>query len=115
MLNLGLESGDQMVLDDLQKGTDLEEASLALKNLRKAGIATYVYLLFGTPPEGMIEARRTLEFVTKHHECIDFLNLAIFNMPIYGPEAQQIQTKTFYEGTFPFMRVSIIRKGGAGS
>jgi len=98
MLKLGLESGDQKVLDDLQKGTDLEEASLALKNLRKAGIATYVYLLFGTPPEGMIEARRTLEFVTKHHECIDFLNLAIFNMPIYGPEAQQIQTKTFYEG-----------------
>jgi radical SAM superfamily enzyme YgiQ (UPF0313 family) len=98
MLKLGLESGDQRVLDDLQKGTNLEEASSALKNLKKAGIATYVYLLLGTPPEGMIEARRTLEFVTKHHDCIGFLNLAIFNMPIYGPEAQQMETKTFYEG-----------------
>ena len=98
MLKLGLESGDQAVLDDLQKGIDLEEASSALKNLKKAGIATYVYLLFGTPPEGMKEARRTLEFVTKHHDCIGFLNLAIFNMPIYGPEAQQMETKTFYEG-----------------
>ena len=98
MLKLGLESGDQKVLDDLQKGIDLKEASSALKNLRKAGIATYVYLLFGTPPEGMKEARRTLEFVVIHRDCIDFLNLAIFNMPFYGPEAQKMETKTFYEG-----------------
>jgi hypothetical protein len=98
MLKLGLESGDQAVLDDLQKGINLEEASSALKNLKKAGIATYIYLLFGTPPESLIEARRTLEFVVKHHDCIGFLNLAIFNMPIYGPEAQQMETKAFSEG-----------------
>jgi radical SAM superfamily enzyme YgiQ (UPF0313 family) len=98
MLKLGLESGDQTVLDDLQKGIDLEEASSALKNLKNAGIATYVYLLFGTPPEGLTEARRTLRFVAKHHDRIGFLNLAIFNMPIYGPEAQQIELKAFSEG-----------------
>jgi hypothetical protein len=100
MLKLGLESGDQDVLDNLQKGVNLAEASLVLKNLKKAGVATYVYLLFGTPAEGPIEARRTLEFVAKHHDCIGFLNLALFNMPIHGPEAQQIETKTFYEGDF---------------
>ena len=98
MLKLGLESGDQSVLGYLQKGVNLEEASSVLKNLKKAGIATYVYLLFGTPPEGLIEARRTLEFVVNHHDCIGFLNLAVFNMPIYGAEAQQMETKTFYEG-----------------
>jgi len=98
MLKLGLESGDQTVLDDLQKGINLEEASSALRNLKEVGITTYVYLLFGTPPEGLIEARRTLEFVVKHADSIGFLNLAIFNMPLYGPEAQQMETKTFYEG-----------------
>ena len=98
MLKLGLESGDQAVLDHLQKGIDLETAASALKNLKKAGIATYLYLLFGTPSEGPIEARRTLDFVLKHHDSIGFLNLAIFNMPIYGPEAQQMETKAFYEG-----------------
>ena len=96
MLKLGLESGDQTVLDDLQKGIDLEEASSALRALKEAGIATYVYLLFGTPPEGPAEARRTLEFVAKHHDGIGFLNLALFNMPIHGPEAQQRETVTFY-------------------
>ena len=98
MLKLGLESGDQTVLDSLQKGIRLEEASSALKNLKKAGIATYVYLLFGTPPEGLIEARRTLEFVSKHHDSIGFMNLALFNMPVYGPETQQMETRFFYEG-----------------
>jgi radical SAM superfamily enzyme YgiQ (UPF0313 family) len=98
MLKLGLESGDQTVLDSLQKGIDLKEASSVLKNLKKAGIATYVYLLFGTPPEGLIEARRTLEFIVKHQDCVGFLNLAIFNMPIHGPEVEQMETRTFYEG-----------------
>ncbi len=98
MLKLGLESGDQRVLDDLQKGINMEEASSVLKNLKKAGISTYIYLLFGTPSEGIIEARRTLGFVVNHHECIGFLNLAIFNMPIYGSEIHRVGAAPFSEG-----------------
>lgn len=98
MIKLGLESGDQKVLDSLQKGIDLEEASLSLKNLKRAGIATYIYLLFGTPWEGLEEARKTLRFVAQHHECINFLNLAIFNMPVHGPEVHRMETEPFYEG-----------------
>lgn len=98
MLKLGLESGDQKVLDHLQKGIDLKEASSALKNLKQAGIATYVYLLFGTPFEGLKEARKTLEFVVDHRESIRFLNLAIFNMPIDRAERHRGRTTPFYEG-----------------
>jgi len=98
MLQLGLESGDQGVLDALQKGVEIETASQVLKNLQKAGIATYVYLLFGAPPETVTEARRTLDFVIGHQEEINFLNLAIFNMPVGGPEAGKYETVPFYEG-----------------
>ncbi len=98
MLKLGLESGDPKVLEALQKGIDLGEASLALKMLKRAGIATYLYLLFGTPQEGLEEARKTLQFVASHSQEIDFLNLAIFNMPIHGPEVSQLENKPFYEG-----------------
>ncbi|MDH4028976.1 MAG: radical SAM protein, partial [Nitrospirota bacterium] len=59
MLKLGLESGDQGVLDQMQKGIDLETASRVLRTLKKAGIAAYVYLLFGTPAETLSEARNT--------------------------------------------------------
>ncbi len=98
MLKLGLESGDQGVLDAMGKGIDLETASLALQNLKAAGIAVYLYLLFGTPAETAPQAQRTLAFVVQHREMISFLNLAIFNMPVYGPEATRYETRQFYAG-----------------
>jgi len=98
MLKLGLESGDQAVLDALNKGIDLETAALALQALKKAGIATYVYLLFGTPVETRIEAQHTLDFVAHHAEEIGFMNIAIFNLPLSSPEAAGLETAGFYEG-----------------
>jgi hypothetical protein len=96
MLQLGLESGDQRVLDTLAKGIRLETASRILHNLKQAGIATYVYLLFGTPAEDLQAALRTLAFVAEHHEQIDFLNLAIFNLPQDGPAFPDLKRRAFY-------------------
>lgn len=98
MLKLGLESGDQGVLDRMCKGINLGMASRVLNNLKEAGIPVYCYLLFGTPGETLVEARRTLEFVARHHSAINYLNLALFNMPLYGEEAQAYGNKPFYEG-----------------
>lgn len=95
MLKLGIESGDQEVLDRLHKGIDLKIVSLALQNLRKAGIATYVYLLFGTPVETKKSAYKTWEFTARHSDCIQFLNLAIFNMPVDGEEFLSLEKKPF--------------------
>jgi hypothetical protein len=104
MLKLGIESGDQEVLDKLSKGIDLPTASAALKALKKAGIATYCYFLFGTPPETEESALKTLDFVIKHHDCIDFLNLAIFNLPVLSEDAQALKTQDFYEGDLSLYR-----------
>lgn len=98
MLKLGLESGDQGVLDRLHKGIDIKMAAQVLTNLKQAGIAVYLYLLFGTPAETLAEARNTLGFVVRHRETIGFLNLALFNMPICGHDAEEYGTKPFYEG-----------------
>lgn len=98
MLKLGIESGDQSVLHATDKGIDIAMVSDALKGLEAAGIATFVYLLFGTPSESLAEARRTMDFVVEHHSAITFLNLAVFNMPISSPEVEGLATSTFYEG-----------------
>jgi hypothetical protein len=98
MFKLGLESADQRVLDRLEKGVDIEVASRALKMLKKAGIAAYVYLLFGTPAETEEEARRTLDFTVRHRGEMDFLNLAIFNMPLAAAAASGLKTSSFYDG-----------------
>jgi hypothetical protein len=104
MLKLGLESGDQTVLDEMEKGLNLEAASTVLRNLKRAGIATYVYLLFGTPAENAVRARRTLDFTVRHAGEIAFLNLAIFNMPAFGPDAGMLDTQPFYEGDLSLYR-----------
>ncbi|MBE0586102.1 MAG: radical SAM protein, partial [Desulfofustis sp.] len=59
------------------------------------GIATYVYLLFGTPAEDESDARQTVRFVGEHHRAITFVNLAIFNMPLDSPEAREVEREPF--------------------
>jgi hypothetical protein len=98
MLKLGLESGDQQVLDSMEKGIQLDTVDRVLRSLKAAGILTYVYLLFGTPSEDENSARRTMEFTARHHEEIGFLNLAVFNLPLGGPEAPELATNEFYQG-----------------
>jgi hypothetical protein len=104
MLKIGLESGSQTVLDGLGKGVHLETASRVLRNLHQAGIAAYVYLLFGTPVEDETAAYRTLQFVADHHETIGFLNTAIFNLPLGSPDAEVLPVRDFYEGDLALYR-----------
>lgn len=98
MLKLGLESGSQDVLDRMHKGNELHSVRTILKNLRKAGIAAFVYLLFGTPYESEEEAHQTLNFVIRNHACIGFINAAIFNMPASGPDTGTYRTRPFNAG-----------------
>ena len=102
MLKLGIESGDQQVLQAMQKGISLEQVSMVLNNLRQVGIATYVYLLFGTPAEALLEARRTLDFMVQHCQAVTFLNLAIFNLSLYSPESKELEVRDFYAGDLSF-------------
>ncbi len=98
MLKLGLESGDQQVLDSMHKGIDLTLVDKVLASLKSADILTYVYLLFGTPAEDEASARRTMKFTISHQQEIGFLNLAVFNMPLNGPEASELALNEFYDG-----------------
>lgn len=98
MLKLGIESFDQGVLDELGKGIRVEDSVKALRAIHASGIASYAYLLFGTPPEDQSAARKTLEFTAQHSDLIDFLNLSIFNLPRASSEACSLDTYDFSEG-----------------
>lgn len=111
MLKLGLESGDQQVLDTMQKGIELTTVSQVLRSLRAAGIMTYVYLLFGTPSEDEASAIKTMEFTARHNREISFLNLAVFNLPCSGPEAGSLPLKEFYAGDLSLYSDFIHPKG----
>jgi hypothetical protein len=104
MLQLGLESGDQRVLDAIGKGTKLNEIEAILDNLKAVGIGTYIYVLFGTPEEDRDAALRTRDFVAANAKAIDFLNVAVFNLPASGEKARSLPTKNFYEGELSLYR-----------
>ncbi len=98
MLKLGLESADEGVLEGMQKGIDPQTISRCLHALKAAGIAVYAYLLFGTPWENLQSAEKTLEFTAGHADQINFLNLAVFNLPAHSPDAKNLEMHNFYEG-----------------
>jgi hypothetical protein len=98
MLQLGLESGDQAVLDAMGKGTRLDEIATILRNLEDASICAYLYVLFGTPAEDREAALRTRDFLAASAGRIGFLNVAVFNLPASSPEASALETRDFYEG-----------------
>ena len=104
MLKLGLESGDQDVLNNMHKGIDLQRAATVLNNLHRAGIATYVYLLFGTPTETRMAAERTRSFIEEHDEAIGFLNLAVFNLPICSEATATLPVTDLYNGDLSIYR-----------
>jgi radical SAM superfamily enzyme YgiQ (UPF0313 family) len=111
MLKLGVESGDPAVLDALGKGVTLARVAAALETLHRAGIATYVYLLFGTPAEDEAAAGRTLDFTLALAPQIDFLNLAIFNLPARSREAEELETLEFYDGDLSLYREFVHPRG----
>lgn len=81
MLQLGVETASQALLDRLGKGVPAGRAGRAVRNLAAAGIRTFVYLLFGVPGETDGEVTRTLRWAEEHASSITFLNLALMNLP----------------------------------
>lgn len=99
MLQLGLESADQKILDAMAKGTELGDIDRILENLAQAGIGTFLYVLFGTPAEDLSSARKTRDYLASRYALIDFLNIAIFNLPVASADAASLATRDFYHGT----------------
>jgi radical SAM superfamily enzyme YgiQ (UPF0313 family) len=90
MLQLGLESGSPRILANLQKGIDLPQAAQALQQLAEAGIAVYLYVMFGMPAETRDDALQTLEFVVTYAPYIRYLNTSLFNLPISSPPEAEL-------------------------
>lgn len=81
MLQLGVETPSQRLLDRMGKGTRAADAGPIVRTLAEAGIRTFVYLLFGLPGETGEEAEETLAWAVEHAQWITFANLALFHLP----------------------------------
>lgn len=62
-LSFGMESGNQRVLDLIDKGTKLEYMSEAMRNFAEAGVAVQLMAFTGFPTETVAEAEETRQFI----------------------------------------------------
>ncbi len=71
---LGLESGNQRILDLMDKGIRVEEAEKVVQNLSAAGIAPQIMTFLDFPTETRSEAEDTLDFIARN---LDYISLFV--------------------------------------
>jgi len=52
-----------------------------------------------------------MDFALAHSHVIDFLNLAVFNLPAYGEDAGKLETVDFYRGDLSLYKEFVHPKG----
>lgn len=83
MIEYGVESGNQRVLDNLKKDITLEKAIEAFRLTHEAGIETVAYFMLGSPQETSETIKETIEFAKKLDP--DFVQFSI-TTPYPGTE-----------------------------
>jgi radical SAM superfamily enzyme YgiQ (UPF0313 family) len=64
-LGFGIESGNQKILDTVDKGIKLEQAENAISVAKNAGLQTHVFFILGHPGETKKTIRDTINFACK--------------------------------------------------
>ena len=82
-ISYGVESGDQDVLDAIDKDTTVGQARDALRWTHEAGIRARVLLMCGMPGETLDTPRRTIDFLEDTQDWWDTLSLTEFT-PLPG-------------------------------
>jgi radical SAM superfamily enzyme YgiQ (UPF0313 family) len=67
---VGLESGSQRVNDIINKGIDLRDAGVIIKNFYDTGILLHVFSIVGTPGETRDDAMETYQFFKRWHRWL---------------------------------------------
>ncbi|MFL6193059.1 MAG: B12-binding domain-containing radical SAM protein [Thermoanaerobaculia bacterium] len=91
-VQIGIESGDARLLDNMDKACTVEANALALRNCRRHGLTTVVSLIVGFPGETAETLDRTYRFLAGNPP--DFYFLATFStrvagVPLLRPENRQ--------------------------
>jgi len=85
---VGLESGCQRINDLINKGVDLGDAEVIIKNFYRAGIMLHIYSIVGLPGETKEDAQKTLDFFKRWQRMLT-MNWQIYPMGVmeHGPLA----------------------------
>ncbi len=79
MLQLGLETPVESLLKKMNKGILIRHVPVILENLHRAGIKSYLYVMFGFPGQTLGDFSACREFLEQNP--FDFINASIFRLP----------------------------------
>ena len=96
LISLGIESGNQGILDRLRKDATLEQARQAVRLCKRFGIRTYQFFILGSPWETWQTAEDTIDFARELDG--DFVEFHL-SLPFPGTELYRIaREKGLIEG-----------------
>jgi radical SAM superfamily enzyme YgiQ (UPF0313 family) len=87
LIQYGVESGDQTILDTLKKGTTISEIAETFEMTRKAGIKTVANLMIGNPGETRESILKTIAVANRIRA--DYANVQVLT-PFPGTELYQM-------------------------
>ncbi len=85
MLDFGLESASEPVMECMEKGTRLAEMGRILESGAAAGIWNHTFFFFGFPGETMADAQQTVNFIYEHQGAIHSGSPGAFLLERYSP------------------------------
>lgn len=87
MIAYGIESGNQMILNNLRKNITIEQIRSAIAATHKAGIQSVGYFMFGSPGETPETIRQTIDFARRLEP--DFAQFSV-TMPFPGTDLYEL-------------------------
>ena len=121
----GVESGNNRILNLMQKGTNVKDVEIVLENSHKAGIKNITYIMFGFPGELESEFLDTIIFLEQNSEFIDLVSVSVFglqrgtviyeNLELFGikelveEERTVLEPKISYELTAGLSKNNVIK------
>jgi anaerobic magnesium-protoporphyrin IX monomethyl ester cyclase len=85
MILFGLESASAAIIEQMIKGTQLDDMSRILRQSSEAGIWNHTFFFFGFPGETINHAQETVNFLYAHKPYINSAAMGTFLMERYSP------------------------------
>jgi len=85
LLSFGMESGNQRILDQMRKGTKVEDNKRLAHDVFEAGVAVHINNIFGFPTETEDESQDTLDFLIENKSHVTSVYIEVFKMLEFAP------------------------------
>ncbi|MBX2999702.1 MAG: radical SAM protein [Caldilineaceae bacterium] len=92
MILFGLESASAAIIEQMIKGTQLDDMSRILRQSSEAGIWNHTFFFFGFPGETINHAQETVNFLYAHKPYINSAAMGTFLMERYSPAHRYPET-----------------------